>query len=48
MARSKKREPKKARELVILGMILANKSTFMRDRRERRPKDARQQRENFT
>ena len=47
MVQSKKRMPKKPRDLVILGMILANKSTFLRDRRERRPKDARRQREEY-
>lgn len=51
MSHSKKREPKKARSLVILGMILAGKGEHanvrLRDKRERRPKDARRQREQF-
>jgi hypothetical protein len=47
MARSKKRVPRKPRNLMILGMIIMNKNTTMRDKRERRPKDARRVREEF-
>lgn len=42
-----KRAPKKKRDLVILGMILTKKNTFLRDRRMRRAKDARKVREDF-
>jgi hypothetical protein len=48
MSKSKRREPKKPRELVILGMILACKGGRMRDKRQRRPKDARQKEEDFS
>lgn len=37
----RKRKPKKPRGLAALGMILAAKGGPMRDRRERRPDDAR-------
>lgn len=36
MAKPKKRKPKKARNLTVLGMILTRKGGFMRDRREPR------------
>ncbi len=48
MSRTKKREPKNPRELVILGMILTRKGGPMKDRRQRRSKDARQKREDFS
>ena len=38
---------KGARSLVMLGMILTRKGGRMRDRRERRAKDARRERERF-
>ena len=41
----KKRKPRKPRNLEALGMILGRKGGPMRDRRERRPKDARRRRE---
>jgi len=36
-----KRTPKARRDMVVVAMILHTKGGAMRDRRERRPKDAR-------
>jgi hypothetical protein len=41
MTKLKKRKLKKPRDLVVLGMILTRKGGRMRDRRLRRPGDAR-------
>jgi hypothetical protein len=42
---TKKRKPKAPRDLVTLGMILTRRGGRMRDRRERRPRDARRKKE---
>jgi len=47
MARTKKRKQKKPRDLVVLGMILHCKAKTW-DARERRSKDARRRREDFS
>ncbi len=45
MARAKKRKPRKPRNLVVLGMILANKSTRIKDKRATRGGNKNNQRE---
>jgi hypothetical protein len=46
--KTKKRKMRKPRDLVTLGMILSCKGGPMRDRRERRAKDARRVREEMS